>query len=250
MPDDLIPVITIDGPAGSGKGTIAKQIAASLNYHYLDSGALYRILSLLSQQQEIGMDDVESLIALCNQMEVRFGFDAQSMSKSESGLEGKPGKGSDNSQQIQEHVPVFLNNIEVSSDLRTEECAAKASQLAALPEVRDALLQKQRSFQQSPGLVAEGRDMGTVVFPFAAHKFYLTASAEARASRRQKQLKKQGISASLGPLLQDIETRDSRDQDRKVSPLRPAIDAVLVDSTDLSIEQVVNQITDLVHGGQ
>ena len=235
MSDDLIPVITIDGPAGSGKGTIAKQIAASLNYHYLDSGALYRVLGLLSQQREIGVGDAESLVALCDQMEVKFGFDAEKMSK----LEAES-----------EHVPVFLNNSEVSNDLRTEECAAQASQLAALPEVRTALLEKQRSFQMYPGLVAEGRDMGTVVFPSAEHKFFLTASAEARASRRQKQLKKQGISASLGPLLQDIETRDSRDQDRKVSPLRPATDAVLVDSTNMSIEQVVNQITDLVHGGQ
>lgn len=242
MSDDLIPVITIDGPAGSGKGTIAKQIAASLNYHYLDSGALYRILGLLSQQQKIDISDVQGLVVLCDQMEVRFGFDAQDITKS--------GDRSDNTRELPEHVAVFLNDMEVSSDLRTEACAAQASQLAALPEVRAALLQKQRSFQQSPGLVAEGRDMGTVVFPMAGHKFFLTASAEARALRRQKQLKKQGISASLGALLQDIETRDSRDQDRKVSPLRPATDAVLVDSTEMSIEQVVNQITDLVHGGQ
>ena len=247
MSDDLTPVITIDGPAGSGKGTIAKQIAASLNYHYLDSGALYRILGLLSQQQKIEATDVQGLVVLCEQMEVRFGFDAQNIIKP---ADGSDNTGSDAAHELQEHVPVFLNEIEISSDLRTEECAAQASQLAALPEVRAALLQKQRSFQQAPGLVAEGRDMGTVVFPAAAHKFFLTASAEARASRRQKQLKKQGISASLGPLLQDIETRDSRDQDRKVSPLRPATDAVLVDSTNMSIEQVVNQITDLVHGGQ
>jgi cytidylate kinase len=236
MTDDLIPVITIDGPAGSGKGTIAKQLAASLSYHYLDSGALYRILGLLSQQRDIGVDDVDSLVNLCGAMEVRFGFDAQNMRN----------KGQE---QLQEHVPVFLNDAEVSMDLRTEECAAQASKLAALLEVRVALLQKQRSFQQLPGLVAEGRDMGTTVFPSAEYKFFLTASAEARASRRQKQLKKQGISASLVTLLKEIETRDFRDQNRKVSPLRPATDAVLVDSTNLSIEQVVNQLTDLVHGG-
>ena len=205
---------------------------------------------MLSQQRSIGVGDVETLVALCGEMEVRFGFDAQNMSKHENALGNKSRNDAENLNELPEHVPVFLNNSEVSDDLRTEECAAQASQLAALPEVRAALLEKQRSFQQPPGLVAEGRDMGTVVFPTAEHKFFLTASAEARASRRQKQLKKQGISVSLGPLLQDIETRDSRDRDRKVSPLRPATDAVLVDSTNLSIDQVVNQITDLVHGGQ
>ncbi len=235
--DNLIPVITIDGPAGSGKGTVARQLASSLNYHYLDSGALYRILGLLSQQKNIAVDDLQGLLELCRDMNVKFGFDAQD-------------KGSQKSAGEQpENVPVFLNGHEVSNELRTEECAGRASQLAALQEVRSALLQKQRSFRQPPGLVAEGRDMGTVVFPDANCKIYLTASAEARALRRQKQLKKQGISASLGPLLKEIETRDSRDQNRKVSPLRPAADALLVDSTNLSIEQAVNRIAETVRGG-
>ena len=242
MTDSLIPVITIDGPAGSGKGTIARQLAATLQYHYLDSGALYRVLSLLSQQQEIAVDDLQGLLALCEEMDLRFGFDAQ--------ISNNPGLIDELQANKQpEYVSVFLNGNEVSSELRTEECAGRASQLAAQKEVRAALLEKQRSFRQSPGLVAEGRDMGSVVFPDAERKIFLTASPQERALRRQKQLKKQGISASLGPLLQEIEARDSRDQTRKVSPLRPAADALLVDSTNLSIEQAVNRIAEFVRGG-
>ena len=233
MQDQPVPVITIDGPAGSGKGTVARRLAADLQYHYLDSGALYRILGLLSQQQNVDTQNIEGLVDLCRGMAVRFGFDAQ-----------------DSSALAAENVPVFLNDQEVSQVLRTEECAARASEVAAQPKLREALLDKQRSFRKTPGLVAEGRDMGTVVFPDAKAKIFLSASPNERALRRQKQLKKQGISASLGSLLKDIETRDSRDQDRKVSPLRPATDALLVDSTNLSIEQVVNQIAEQVRGRQ
>ncbi len=243
MNDSLIPVITIDGPAGSGKGTIARQLATSLGYHYLDSGALYRILGLLSKQQGVELDNLQGILTLCEEMDIKFGFNAQNIDNRE-----RENLQLDSEQQ--EHVPVYLNNNEISNDLRTEECAGRASQLASLPEVRAALLEKQRSFRQPPGLVAEGRDMGTVVFPDAERKIFLTASPQERAIRRQKQLKKQGISASLGPLLTEIETRDSRDQTRKVSPLRPATDALLIDSTDISIEQVVNQIAEIVHGGQ
>ena len=233
MSETSIPVVTIDGPAGSGKGTVAQQLAKNLQFHYLDSGAMYRILALLSQKQNMAVDDTQGLIGLCKNMQVAFG-----------------GCDEESNATTTENVPVLLNGQEVSSELRTEECAGRASQVAAQPELREALLDKQRCFRKSPGLVAEGRDMGTVVFPDARHKFFLTASASERALRRQKQLMKQGISASLGSLLKDIETRDSRDQDRKVSPLRPATDAQIVDSTELSIEQVVSQITQQVRGRQ
>ncbi len=223
MTNAVIPVVTIDGPAGSGKGTIARQLAEILGFHYLDSGALYRILALFSRQQQVSIDDLDSLVRLCIDMQIRFEISS-----------------------VHEDVHVFLNNQEVSDQLRTEECAARASQLAAYPRVRSALLAKQHAFRISPGLVAEGRDMGTVVFPDAKCKVFLTASVSERARRRQKQLKKQGISASLDRLLKEIEARDSRDENRAISPLRPAADAVLVDSTELSIDQVVQRIAALI----
>jgi len=242
MSNELPPVITIDGPAGSGKGTIARQLASALKFHYLDSGALYRVLGLMSQQQEIALDDIPGLVRLSAEMDVRFDFGEQIIGNSEQNA-------AQQKNILQENVPVYLSGREVSGELRTEECAARASQLAALPEVRAALLEKQRSFRRAPGLVAEGRDMGTVVFTDAEYKIFLTASPQERALRRQKQLKKQGISASLGPLLKDIEARDFRDQSRKASPLQPATDALLVDSTKMSIDQVVNQVLTLVDGG-
>ncbi len=223
MNDKVISVVTIDGPAGTGKGTVARHLAENLGYHYLDSGALYRVLACCSQWQNIAVDDLDSLISMCKRVQIRFEVT-----------------------DLNENVRVFVDQRDVSEDLRTEECAARASKLAALPEVRSALLEKQHAFRMMPGLVAEGRDMGTVVFPDAQCKIYLTASAQERAIRRQKQLKKQGISASLDHLLKEIEARDSRDESRAISPLRPAADAVLVDSTDLSIEEVVQCVVALV----
>ena len=223
MNEAAIPVVTIDGPAGSGKGTIAKQLAEMLGYHYLDSGALYRVLALCSQQQQVAVDDLQALVELSRGLQVRF--------------EISPAN---------ENVRVILDGLDVSDQLRTEECAARASRLAAHPQVRSALLEKQHALRMSPGLVAEGRDMGTVVFPDAKPKVFLTASAGERACRRQKQLKKQGISASLDRFLKEIEARDSRDENRAISPIRPAADAVLIDSTDLSIAQVVQRIAALV----
>ena len=224
MSDKAVPVLTIDGPAGTGKGTIARQMAEILGYHYLDSGALYRILAYSSQQKKLDTDNTDALIALCQSLQIRFEVIS-----------------------LSENVRVFVDQIDVSDQLRTEECATRASMLAAIPEVRSALLEKQHAFRVMPGLVAEGRDMGTVVFPDALCKIYLTASTQERALRRQKQLMKQGISASLDHLLKEIEARDSRDENRAISPLRPAADAVLVDSTDLSIEEVVQCVVAIIN---
>ena len=211
MSDVAIPIITIDGPAGSGKGTVARQLAEIMGYHYLDSGALYRILVYSSQQKHVEENDTDALVELCQQMSVHFKITS-----------------------VEENVRAYLNNQDVSEQLRTEECATRASQLATYPQVRSALLEKQLEFRKFPGLVAEGRDMGTVVFPDAKSKVFLTASAYERARRRQKQLMKQGISASLDRLLKEIEARDSRDENRAISPLRPATDAALVDSTTMA----------------
>lgn len=223
MSETAIPVVTIDGPAGSGKGTIAVKLAGILGYHYLGSGTLYRILALYSLQHQIEADNLQAVLDTCENM--RICFEAF----------GEDG-----------NVRVLLDDKDISDQLRTEECARSASRLATCPEVRLALLKKQHGFRVTPGLVAEGRDMGTVVFTDAQHKIYLTASSSERAHRRQKQLKKQGISASLDRLLAEIKARDTRDKQRSISPLRPAADAVWVDSTDLSIAQVVQRIAALV----
>lgn len=219
MDNIVTPVVTIDGPAGSGKGAVAVKLARILGYHYLDSGALYRTLALLSQQRHVEMDDVATLNELCLNMCVCF----------------------DVSSEV-ENTRVFLRDQDVSEQLRTEECAARASLLAACSWVREALLEKQRAFRVLPGLVAEGRDMGTKVFPDADYKFFLTANIRERALRRQKQLKGRSISVSLSRLLKEIEVRDSRDEGRAISPLCPAKDVVFVDSTNLSVEQVIQRI--------
>ena len=212
------PVIAIDGPSGSGKGTIARRVAAALGWHLLDSGALYRLLALAATRRGIGLDNADELAELARNLDVRFAVD-----------------------DVGEEL-IWLDGEPVSDELRTEEAGRGASTVAALQPVREALLALQRSFRSPPGLVADGRDMGTHVFPEAGLKVYLTASAEERARRRHKQLKDKGIDVSLAALSRDIEDRDRRDSERSVAPLRPAKDARILDSSGQSIEAVTNTV--------
>ena len=215
---DDIPVIAIDGPSGSGKGTIARQVADRLGFHLLDSGALYRLVALAAERAGHGHDGDAEIARLAATLDVRFGADA-------SGTE-----------------QIWLDGEEVSAALRTEECGKGASRVAAIPAVREALLELQKGFRKGPGLVADGRDMGTQVFPDAVLKIFLTASAAERARRRHKQLKDKGIDVSLAALSRDIEARDRRDSERSVAPLRPAEDARLLDSSKLTIDEVTRQV--------
>jgi 3-phosphoshikimate 1-carboxyvinyltransferase len=208
-----VPVIAIDGPSASGKGTVAQLVAAKLGYHYLDSGALYRLLAMAAQRDGIPLTDEAGLAALAERMEIRF-----------------------------EREQIWLDGALVGDELRGEQCAAAASKVAALPKVRAALLNKQHAFCRAPGLVADGRDMASVVFPDAALKIFLTASAEARAERRYKQLMEKGIGANIAALLLDIRVRDERDTQRSVSPLQQAPGASLLDTTALNIEQAVQEV--------
>jgi 3-phosphoshikimate 1-carboxyvinyltransferase len=208
-----VPVIAIDGPSASGKGTVAQLVAARLGFHYLDSGALYRLLALAAQRDEVLLSDEAGLAALAERIEIHF-----------------------------EGEQIWLDGALVGDELRGELCAAAASKVAALPRVRAALLAKQHAFRRAPGLVADGRDMGSVVFPDAALKIFLTASAEARAERRYKQLMEKGIGANITALLLDIRVRDERDTQRSASPLQQAHGASLLDTTALNIEQAVQEI--------
>ena len=214
--DQSIPVITIDGPAGSGKGTIAALVAQQLGWLTLDSGALYRLTALAALQKNIAANDVVALSAIAANLDVVF----------------EAGK-------------IYLAGHCVTLAIRDEDCGNMASKIAAIPAVRAALLQRQRDFQQAPGLIADGRDMGTVVFPQAALKIFLTASAEERAKRRLNQLKQNKISASLTRLIKEIKARDARDMNRQSSPLKAADDAVVIDSSFMSITEVVNQVISL-----
>ena len=217
MPDrvkpTLAPVIAIDGPAASGKGTVAVRVAQALGFHTLDSGVLYRLVALAAQRQGADLDDSAALGALAKGLPVDF-------------REGE----------------VFLAGVAVGTAIRAEGVSSAASKVAAHAGVRAALLERQRAFRRAPGLVAEGRDMGTVVFPDAELKIFLVASPETRAERRYKQLMEKGLSANIQTLLQEIQERDARDRSRASAPLRPAADAHTLDTTELSVEQVVEQV--------
>lgn len=213
------PVITIDGPSGSGKGTVAGLLAKQLGWNLLDSGALYRLLAFSARNHGVDLTNEESLKLLAAHLDVQF----------LAAGDGKPQR-------------IILEGEEVTESIRNEQIGAGASQIAALPAVRDALLQRQRAFRESPGLVADGRDMGTVVFTDAPLKVFLTASAEERANRRYLQLKAKGDDVNLASLIDEIRARDERDTQRTVAPLKPAADAIQLDSTQLSIEQVLERI--------
>ena len=213
-----IPVLTIDGPSGSGKGTISRAVAERLGWHYLDSGALYRAVGLAAAWESLDLSDPEAVALCAARTDIRF----------ETQGAGEP------------HV--IVNGKDATRQLRTETAGAAASAIAAHPPVRAALVDLQHRFRRSPGLVADGRDMGTVIFPDAPYKVFLTASAEERAQRRYKQLKEKGVSVNLAGLLHEIAARDERDAGRAVAPLKPAEDAVIVDSTGTPITEVIERV--------
>ena len=206
-----VPVIAIDGPSASGKGTIAKRVAGALGYHYLESGSLYRLVALLSLRHDLLEE--QALTRMAEEMDVRFQGDE-----------------------------ILMDKQDVNQEIRREEVGNRASEVARMPAIRQALLRRQRAFRQPPGLVADGRDMATVVFPDATLKIFLTASPEVRAERRYKQLIEKGISANLRALSRDLQERDARDANRAVAPLVPAPDSQVLDSSALSVEAVVEQI--------
>lgn len=210
-----VPVITVDGPSGSGKGTLSRQIAHALGWHFLDSGALYRVLALAALRHAVVLDNYAALEVLARHLDVIF---------------------------EKEHTRILLEGQNVTTAIRTEECGNAASKVAIVPGVRKALLERQRAFVEMPGLVADGRDMGTVIFPEANLKIFLEASAYERAKRRQAQLKEQSIDVSLDGLFAEIAERDARDRQRSVSPLEPAQDAVIIETTSMSIREVYEAV--------
>ncbi len=208
-----VPVITIDGPTASGKGTVAQRVATALGFHYLDSGALYRLTALASLRQQIGVDNVEALVQLVGALDIVF----------------KEGC-------------IKLDGVDVSHQIRAEDVGVRASEIAVYEPVRAALVARQRAFRLPPGLVADGRDMGTVIFPDADLKIFLSASVQTRAQRRYKQLIEKGFSASMGALLQDLQARDARDSGRAVAPLRAAQGAKMLDTSELCIDESVTTV--------
>ncbi|CAH6780965.1 cytidylate kinase [Vibrio chagasii] len=210
------PVITVDGPSGAGKGTLCMLLADKLGFHLLDSGAIYRVLALAAIHHGVDTESEDALVPLATHLDVQFIAEG-------------------------DLVKVILEGEDVSGELRKEETGMAASKVAALPRVREALLRRQRAFSAAPGLVADGRDMGTVVFPEAEAKIFLDASAEERATRRLKQLQQKGLDVKFDDLLSEIQERDDRDRNRPVAPLRPAEDALVLDSTSMNIEQVVEK---------
>jgi cytidylate kinase len=216
-----VPVIAVDGPGGSGKGTITTRLADHLGWHFLDSGALYRLTALAVMKKQVSLDDEAALGEVAANLDIRFETDG-------------------------DRVSALLDDQDVTDLIRQEDTGVLASKISAVPLVRAALAGRQRRFRQLPGLVADGRDMGTVIFPDAGLKIFLTASAEIRAERRYKQLKDKGESVNLARLFSEIKARDLRDQSRSIAPLRPAEDAVIIDSTDLSIDEVFDKVVSLI----
>lgn len=210
----IAPVITIDGPSGAGKGTLCKALAEALQWHLLDSGAIYRVLALAALHHQVAIDSEEALVPLAAHLDVRFEVE-------------------------QGQLTVVLEGEDVSQAIRNETVGNTASQIAAFPRVREALLRRQRAFRAAPGLIADGRDMGTVVFPDAPVKIFLDASSEERAHRRMRQLQEKGFSVNFERLLSKIKERDDRDRNRTVAPLVPAADALVLDSTRLTIDEVI-----------
>ena len=215
------PVLTIDGPSGAGKGTVSRLAAARLGWHYLDSGALYRAVGVAASWADLDLADPAALVRCTFDTDIDF-------------------------REVGDNLRIFVNNTDATDELRLETTGTLASAIAAIPEVRAALKERQRAFRRGPGLVADGRDMGTVIFPDAGTKVFLTASAEERARRRLNQLKEKGVSVTFDGLLREILARDARDAQRTVAPLKPAEDAVLIDTTGLSIDEVVDRVLALV----
>ena len=219
----LIPVLAIDGPSGVGKGTVARIIAQQQGWHLLDSGAIYRAFALAVDARNIDVTDESALVKVANNLDLEFKTETDS-----------------------ELVSVYLDCEDVSKVLRTEQTGEMASKIASIGVVRTALLKRQQAFVKAPGLVADGRDMGTVVFANAPFKVFLTASAQERANRRLKQLQNQGSEGIISQILADVVARDERDSSRKHSPLKPAKDALIIDTTELSIDEVITQVSELI----